>query len=376
MTIYDKTQDEKIQFSVGIGIIQTEPVRNFYNTSDATATSSDIVVGKNAYGKYGLINGSLDLQNEKEISYEEGYTFGYDEGNQAGYNLGILDGREDIITEQSDATITPQNVLRDYIGYGKNNERIVGESDAITSIDVGALNLKFGYATFTEVPSILDFSNVTNWKSMFAYNSNLKKLHITLTGATNVEEILLQSGNADSSIILDCTGVSNLSRLLYYTYVKNVQLINAKPQGTLGNFLWFAHIERFPEMDTIGLTSANNMCQYAQGRLKYMPLLDFSNVERTDEIFGGTQGTNNEIDIKGFVNLGKGYKSGSAASYHKFDISKINVPRQSLLNIFNNMYNMNLSNVTDATIVIRAADKANLTSDELAIATNKGWIIS
>ena len=156
MTIYDKTQDEKIQFPVGIGIIQTEPVRNFYNTSDATATSSDIIVGKTAYSRYGIINGELDLQNEKETSYQEGYN--------------------DIISEQSDANITPNKVVNGYIGYAANNQKIVGTLDAITSIDVAEQGIKFHNWSTEILPGYYNFINVTDLNNMFNNCPNLTKI--------------------------------------------------------------------------------------------------------------------------------------------------------------------------------------------------------
>ena len=62
----------------------------------------------------------------------------YDEG----YSEGVAVGREEIITEQSDATITPQTVLKGEIGYGSNNERIVGEFEFVEGFNYG----KIGYS--------------------------------------------------------------------------------------------------------------------------------------------------------------------------------------------------------------------------------------
>ena len=196
MTIIEKT-DNKLTIPVGIGVVQTETTRNFYNTSDATATANDILVDKVAYGKYGKLTGTLDLIAEKEISYHDGYETGKTDGYNSGYDIGygngytagetngynngynagvadgIVEGKNEIIEGQSDATITPQNVLRGYVGYGKDNERIVGESDAITSIDVGASGIKFGYSSFSEIPSYYNFDNVTNMDNMFYQCSKL-----------------------------------------------------------------------------------------------------------------------------------------------------------------------------------------------------------
>ena len=146
MIILENTQeykDTKLVIPVGIGVVQTEAAKNFYNTSDADAKPDDIVKDKIAYGRYGKLVGTLDLDAEKEISYQDGYETGKVDGYDSGYSIGyqggytdgnsegyqdgyaeglddgIIDGRNEIIDGQNDATITPQNVLRGYIGYGK-----------------------------------------------------------------------------------------------------------------------------------------------------------------------------------------------------------------------------------------------------------------
>ena len=396
MTIIENT-DNKLTIPVGIGVVQTETTRNFYNTSDATATTNDILVDKVAYGKYGKLTGTLDLDAEKEISYQDGYesgkTDGYESGYDIGYgngytegetngynngyNIGVTDGVEEgkneIIEGQSDATITPQNVLRGYVGYGKDNERIVGESDAITSIKLADYGMKLSYGTFSTVPKIIDFSGITNWDYMFQECRNITYLNLDLTGATSVRNMFHYACKSDADVTLNLTGVGNLNSIFYASYFNSVNLLNAKPTN-LYNAFAFAYIENIPEMDTSELTTAQNVFAYSYGRIKHIPLLDFSKVTRTDGIFSGTGGTTNPIDITGFVNLGKGFV-GNNSSFHKFDISSLYVPKQSCLNIFNNMYDMNLNGVTDATFVLRAADKANLTDDDIAIATSKGWTV-
>ena len=64
MKIQKNTKTPKIAIPVGIGVVQTESVKNFYNTSDADATGADIVKDKTAYGKYGKLTGTLDLDAE------------------------------------------------------------------------------------------------------------------------------------------------------------------------------------------------------------------------------------------------------------------------------------------------------------------------
>ena len=45
-------------------------------------------------------------------------------------------------------------------------------------VDVAANNLRFGYSSFETIPSMFDFSNVTDYSYMF-YRSNLKNFNAT-----------------------------------------------------------------------------------------------------------------------------------------------------------------------------------------------------
>lgn len=70
-----------------------------YNVSDADIDASDVLEGKIGYGKDGKVVGTLNIESEKEESYQEGYEFGYTEGNNAGYQLGYDEGKDDGYTE-------------------------------------------------------------------------------------------------------------------------------------------------------------------------------------------------------------------------------------------------------------------------------------
>ena len=408
MTIYDKTQDEKIQFPVGIGIIQTEPVRNFYNTSDATATSSDIVVGKTAYSRYGMINGELDLQNEKETSYQEGYEFGYDEGNDAGYILGKEDGKEEIIEGQSDATITPENVLKGYIGYGVNNERIVGTSDAITSIDVSSLGIKFGYSNFTEIPSVLDFSNVTNMGNMFYYCTELTT--VPLFDTSNVDSMNSMFNNCSSLTTIPLYNTSNVttmnSMFRSCSSLTNVPLFNTSNVRDMSYMFYYCNsLTTVPLFDTSNVTNMYNMffgcnalttvpqfntskCQNFQNMfancssLTTVPEFDFSGFKGTEykgsEIFGTSYNyPTNLTTIGGFKDIGKAYSGGASSNKDILLQYLSKLTRESVLNVFNKVYDMNLNTAQTGAVNIKlhANVKALLSDEDIAIATNKGWTV-
>ena len=85
--------------------------------------------------------------------------------------------------------------------------------------------------------------------------------------------------------------------------------------------------------------------------------------------------------LGGFRNLGKGFlKDGKVANHLMyFDPWMQNLSHESLLNIFNELYDLNLHNFKFAnqpTIKLGAENFARLTDEDIKIATDKGWIVT
>ena len=84
-------------------------------------------------------------------------------------------------------------------------------------------------------------------------------------------------------------------------------------------------------------------------------------------------GASNLKNISGFNNLGKGFYG---YQYVKMNYL-YNLTRESVINIFNGLYDMNQNpNVQTSTIILDSNSKALLSDEDIAIATNKGWVIS
>lgn len=264
MTIYDKTIDEKILFPVGIGILQTETVRNFYNTSDATATPNDILVGKTSYGKYGMINGTLDLEGEKNTSYQEGYLDGENEGFSDGYAEGLddgkIEGREEIIEEQSDANITPGSVLEGYIGYGPNNERIVGTNVGgfdFTSIGYSSeLNNQINRdlkAPLDYTISLMPVDSSTTMINRFFNDTSLYYApYIDTSITTDMSNMFEKCTNLSVVPEYDYSNVKNVERMYAYSGIKEIDF------SFPNNIEWFENIAVYsPRVEKIIINAQN-----------------------------------------------------------------------------------------------------------------------
>lgn len=85
--------------------------------------------------------------------------------------------------------------------------------------------------------------------------------------------------------------------------------------------------------------------------------------------------------LGGFRNLGKGFLQNGTAANHLmyFDPWMQNLSHESLLNIFNELYDLNLHNfkfTNQPTIKLGEKNFAKVTEEEIKIATDKGWIVT
>ena len=430
MTIYDKTTDEKILFPVGIGILQTETTRNFYNTSDATANPDDIVSGKTSYGKYGMINGTLDLEAEKNASYQEGYTNGEFDGYADGYEAGIIDGiedgREEIIQEQSDANITPDKVSEGFIGYGPNNERIVGTNvggfnysaigysdeqsqevnimfadDIIyvtelynswnpltTSASRLYLNKKFLCAPYINTTNVtrtdsmfngctslkfvplFDTTNVTNMSAMFSGCSSLITVpKFDTTNVTTLESMFNGCSSLTDVPLFDTTNVTNISRMFFgCSSLTDVPLFDTtNVTSTMYMFENCSSLITVPKFDTTNVTTMYDMF-YQANNIVSLPEFEAGKVTNIGYFCTSPKLT----DFGGLKELGKtaNLNTQTAFSYCS------NLTRESMLNIFNNLYDRASAGYSTITLKFHLDVLNILSADDIAIATNKGWIIS
>ena len=84
--------------------------------------------------------------------------------------------------------------------------------------------------------------------------------------------------------------------------------------------------------------------------------------------------------IGGFIDLGKGFLQNDTASNHLmwFDNYMQNLTKESLLNIFNGLYDLNLLGFTfvnQPTFKMGDKNFAKVTEEDIKIATDKGWIV-
>ena len=110
--------------------------------------------------------------------------------------------------------------------------------------------------------------------------------------------------------------------------------------------------------------------------------LDFGKVNKIQYM---VYNCNSLENVGGFKDLGKGFTQQSASyTNYKLDLSKSpSLTYESLMNIINGLYDLNLTydvanggTLYTQQLVLGTTNKNKLSSEEIAIATDKGWVVS
>lgn len=215
-----------------------------------------------------------------------------------------------------------------------NKITVAGDSDLISD------NIKKGAEIFGVIgtANISDLK-ITNCKYLFAFDARIEQLN---------------------EILNLCENVTDTSNMFYYGGITEIDLSN---------------------FDTSNVTNMSNMFSKSN-RLKKISKVDASSCISISYPFDGCSQLS---DFGGFINLGKGYsqKTSNFNSYKLNVSNNKNLTYESLMNIINNLYDLNLTyNVAGGgtlyTQILNLGETnlAKLTEEEIAIATNKGWNVT
>jgi len=177
---------------------------------------------------------------------------------------------------------------------------------------------KFGYSGFTTIPEI-ETSNYTDMSYMFYFCQNLETIPL-----------------------IDTSNVTNM-RCMFWACTSLTEI---------------------PQLDTSNVTDMNGMFSQCYN-LQYVPLLDASNVEDVGQWFFNVA---SYVECDGFINLGK------KSNFTDVDISNLR-SINSVRNIFKNLYDRTSAGYNVKNILVSKKVGEQLSSSDIAIATNKGWTV-
>ena len=220
--------------------------------------------------------------------------------------------------------------------------------------NVTDLNYMFnGCSSLLTIPS-LDTSNVTNMSYMF--NGCMTLTTIPLLDTSNVTDMTYTFGYCSSLLTIPLLDTSKVTDMTYMFF-------SCKALTTI------------PSLDTSNVTNMSYMFNGCKA-LTTIPSLDTSNATNITHWFDGC---NNLENIGGFQNLGNAYSKTSSAGYSRYELnfsSSKKLTHDSLMNVINKLYDIKTKGCKAQKLVLGTDNKAKLTAEEIAIATNKGWTVS
>ena len=140
-----------------------------------------------------------------------------------------------------------------------------------------------------------------------------------------------------------------------------------------GNFI--SYIKQIPLIDTSDYTGMSYMFS-SYTSLTTIPLLNTSKVTNMNSTFFNCISL---TTIGGFTNLGQAYETTQNANYGNYtlDLSKsTKLTHDSLMNVINNLYDIKTKGCNAQQLILGTTNINKLTSEEIAIATSRGWNVS
>lgn len=269
------------------------------------------------------------------------------------------------------------------------------------------------------INDILPFcKNVTSCKYMFSQSSaqTLDLRGLDVSKVTNMNNMI---GNCQYLTSLNVEGwdTSNVTDMAYFLYLAQYLQIGDKLKHfktgkvmTMASLFSMCYGNAKLDLSTWDVSNVTNMNAmfYQNNNLSELNITgwDTSKVTNTQNLFSTCPKLKDIIELNlssstnvynvlykckvlenfgGFKDLGKGYtqKSSNYANY-KLDLSTCtSLTHDSLMNVINKLYDLNLTydvanggTLYTQQLVLGVDNLAKLTEEEVAIATNKGWVVS
>ena len=161
-----------------------------------------------------------------------------------------------------------------------------------------------------------------------------------------------------------------------YAFETTPELIGAEKLTSAMQMFYSSNYLKYVQgFDTSNVTTMYSMFTYCQN-LVTVPKLNASKVVMVSNMFGDCR---NLTNLGGLENLGQAYDTTKSANYssYKLDLSGSNkLTHDSLMNVINNLYDIKSKGCNPQSLVLGSTNLAKLTSEEIAIATEKGWTVS
>lgn len=271
-------------------------------------------------------------------------------------------------------------VLYDYLGTA-----II---KTIPQVDTSTItNFKLAFANFNSLKTIplLDTSKGTDFSYMFNYCRNLKTIpQLDLSSAQNLAQMFYHCGELEAIPKLNTSNATNM----YSMFQDCTKLMGENGTGEItldiGNSTnivqTFSGCQRLQKITLLNSNTAKfSILNSVFHNCVNLVVLSAFYCEKVNDIRESCfSGCGNLTNFDGLVNLGKAYTTHTVNySNNTLDLSESSkLTHSSLVNIINGVYDIASIGVASQRLILGSTNLAKLTSEEIAIATNKGWTVS
>ena len=227
------------------------------------------------------------------------------------------------VTSSIDSNIQPENIKEGVSILG-----VAGTLSGGSGVFVIPDGMKFGYSTFTEIPSNLDLSNVTDMDKMFYYCTNLTTIpQLNTSKVTNMANTFNGCQKLTTIPLLDTSNVTNISGLFESCpNLTSIPLLDTSNVSTMSyTFKGCNRLNTIPQLITSKVAKMDHMFSNCIS-LTSIPLLDTSNVSTMTEMFCGCQKltTIPLLDTSNVTNIGSMFSNcGSLTTIPQLNTSKV-----------------------------------------------------
>lgn len=229
-------------------------------------------------------------------------------------------------------------------------------------IKVAATGLKFGYSSFSKVPQIFDFMDVTNYSNMFVHCGSLVTTpELDTSQVFDMTSMFLGCNSLTTVLPMDTSNVTTMQNMFQScTQLTTIPSMNTSRVTDMQSMFAFSRaLTSVPQMDTSKVTTMWYMFNGCSS-LTTVPEMNTSLVTNMGSMFSYCSSL---TDLGGFIGL--------KCNLNLSDCS--NLTHNSLMNVINKTADVTAS---PKTLTLGSANLAKLTDEEKAVATNKGWTLA
>ena len=229
----------------------------------------------------------------------------------------------------------------------------------------------FEYSNIETLPS-LDTSNVKNMSGMFR---NCGKLitapYLNTSSVENMSYMFSDCSSLTTVPLLDTSSVKDMSYMFYWCEeLQSLPLLDTSNVENMSHMFYRCKsLTTIPAFDTSRVKDMSYL--FRDSTITNIPLIDCSSVINVSNMF--TYRTYYEFG--GFKNLGMQEEIIGLTGVDSFLYGALCDSRESILNILNNLYDRASAGMSNIEIQIPISYFDDITDEDIAMVTGKGWII-